>query len=135
MEEEVAASQINFAYLACARSAALLWLVASKQRLVVLYKLTTMPTNELGYYRLPDENFRRLRDKTLRQAKRNLHITGSEERSYINRNGDYTKRYDYVLTPSDLGVLVESVIRDTELAVAHALKQENEIAAGDRRAI
>lgn len=70
---------------------------------------------------IPPAAWKRLRDTQLRRAARRLHITET------NPGPDSSRlRFDYILTRSELGALVEEVMRDTERHLIFHLDKKKE---------
>lgn len=69
--------------------------------------------------------WRRLRNKAVARAKRRLHIIESEERSSLNKNEDWVKRYDFIMTPADLTSIIEDVMKEMERQTLYAIRRKD----------
>ena len=62
---------------------------------------------------IPPERWKKVRNRLAHRARRGLHIMESD-RSGLDRNETFVRRYDYIATPAEITVLVEMVMTETE---------------------
>lgn len=83
-----------------------------------------MTLNPKTLHVINHSTWKRLRNKAVAKAKRSLHIIESGERSYLNKNEDWVRRYDFLMTPAELANIIEDVMRETERQTLYAIRRK-----------
>jgi hypothetical protein len=71
--------------------------------------------DELVTHVLPSDLWKQTRDRLAQRTRRNLH------QQETNPGPDFRLRFDYVVTASEVTVLIEQIMRETERVVLHYL--------------